>query len=243
MDEGWTRFVFDDLAVPFTTLHNKDFKGTKKEKLDLKAKYDVIVFADEDADMIKNGKPSPTSRYARYFRGMNIPPEYEGGIGKEGVEALKAFVEKGGILVTLNSATGLVFKDFTAPVSNALEKVDRSKFFCPTSLLKIKVDKSSPIGYGMPAEAAAMFSRSLAMSTRVPSGEWDRTVVASYPKEDILLSGWLVGEDQIARKAAVVDVKHKKGHIILIGFRCQHRAQSHGTYKFLLNALLYPQMD
>jgi hypothetical protein len=243
MDEGWTRFVFDDLAVPFTTLHNKDFKGTKKEKLDLKAKYDVIVFADEDADMIKNGKPSPTSRYARYFRGMNIPPEYEGGIGKEGVEALKAFVEKGGILVTLNSATGLVFKDFTAPVSNALEKVDRSKFFCPTSLLKIKVDKSSPIGYGMPAEAAAMFSRSLAMSTRVPSGEWDRTVVASYPKEDILLSGWLLGEDQIARKAAVVDVKHKKGHIILIGFRCQHRAQSHGTYKFLLNALLYPQMD
>ena len=243
MDEGWTRFVFDDLAVPFTTLHNKDFKGTKKEKLDLKAKYDVIVFADEDPDMIKNGNPSPTSRYARYFRGANIPPEYEGGIGKEGVDALKTFVEKGGILVTLNSATGLVFKDFTAPVSNALEKIDRSKFFCPTSLLKIKVDNSSPIGYGMPAEAAAMFSRSLAMSTRVPSGEWDRTVVASYPKEDILLSGWLVGEDQIARKAAVVDVKHKKGHIILIGFRCQHRGQSHGTYKFLLNALLYPQMD
>jgi hypothetical protein len=105
------------------------------------------------------------------------------------------------------------------------------------------LDNSTPIGYGMPAEAAAMFSRSLALSTRVPSGEWDRTVVASYPKEDILLSGWLLGEDQIARKAAVVDVKHKKGHIILIGFRCQHRAQSHGTYKFLLNALLYPQVD
>lgn len=243
MDEGWTRFVFDDLAVPFTTLHNKDFKGTKKKKLDLKAKYDVIVFSDENADMIKDGKPSPTSRSARYFRGMNIPPEYEGGIGKEGVEALKAFVEKGGILVTLNSATGLVFKDFEAPVSNALERVDRTKFFCPTSLLKIKVDNSSPIGYGMPAEAAAMFSRSLAMSTRVPSGEWDRTVVASYPKEDVLLSGWLLGEDQLARKAAVVDLKHNKGHIVLIGFRCQHRAQSHGTYKFLLNALLYPQMD
>ena len=243
MDEGWTRFVFDDLAVPFTTMHNKDFKGTKKKKLDLKAKYDVIVFSDENADMIKDGKPSPTSRSARYFRGMNIPPEYEGGIGKEGVEALKAFVEKGGILVTLNSATGLVFKDFEAPVSNALERVDRTKFFCPTSLLKIKVNNSSPIGYGMPAEAAAMFSRSLAMSTRVPSGEWDRTVVASYPKEDVLLSGWLLGEDQLARKAAVVDLKHNKGHIVLIGFRCQHRAQSHGTYKFLLNALLYPQMD
>jgi glutamine amidotransferase-like uncharacterized protein len=74
----------------------------------------------------------------------------------------------------------------------------------------------------------------------VPSGEWDRKVVASYPEENILLSGWLLGEDMIARKAAVVDVKYKKGHIILIGIRCQFRAQSHGTYKFLLNSLLYP---
>ncbi len=80
------------------------------------------------------------------------------------------------------------------------------------------------------------------MSTSVPrSVDWDRTVVASYPKEDILLSGWLLGEDVLARRAAVVDAKYKKGHIILIGFRCQHRAQSHGTYKFLLNAFLYPQ--
>ena len=92
----------------------------------------------------------------------------------------------------------------------------------------------------MPKEAAAMFSRSLAIRTRTPSVDWDRKVVASYPEDDILLSGWLLGEDTIARRAAVVDLKHKKGHIILIGFRSQFRAQSHGTYKFLLNSLLYP---
>ena len=248
MDEGWTRYVFDDLGVPYKTLHNKDFKppsknkkgkkAEKEEKVDLKAKYDVIVFASESADIIKSGKPSPTSRYARYY--SEGPPEYEGGIEKEGVEALKSFVEKGGILVTLNAACDLVFKEFKAPASNALERVDRSKFFCPTSLLKIKVDNKSPIGYGMPGEAAAMFSRSMAFNTRVPPAEWDRKVVASYPEEDILLSGWLLGEEALARKAAVVDTKYKKGHIVLIGFRCQFRAQSHGTYKFLLNSLLYP---
>lgn len=241
MDEGWTRYVFDDLGVPYTTLRNKDFKPTKKgkkeEKVDLKAKYDVIVFASESANVIK-GSPSPTARRGRPSTPM--PAEYEGGIGKEGVDALKSFVEKGGILVTLNSACELAFSEFQPPASNALEGVSRTQFFCPTSLLKIEVDNTTPIGYGMPHEAAAMFSRSMAIRTRTPSVEWDRKVVASYPEEDILLSGWLLGEETIARRAAVADMKFKKGHIILIGFRCQFRAQSHGTYKFLLNSLLYP---
>ncbi|MBE0461128.1 MAG: hypothetical protein IBX60_05800, partial [Candidatus Aminicenantes bacterium] len=237
MDEGWTRYVFDDLDIPYTTLHNKDFKGKKKSKANLREKYDVIVFADENADIIKEGKPSQDSPYRRYYE---FPPEYEGGIGKEGVEALKTFVEQGGICVTLNNACGLIFKEFKPPVRNALDRVDLNKFFCPSSILKINVDNKTPIGYGMPKEVGAMFSRSLALSTSIPSGEWDRTVVAHYPKEDMLLSGWLLGEDTIARKAAVVDTKYKKGHFILIGIRCQHRAQSHGTYKFLLNALLYP---
>lgn len=241
MDEGWTRYMFDDMGVPYTTLHNKDFKGTKKKKVNLNDKFDVIVFADENPEIIKTGKPDPKSPWARYF--TEGPPEYEGGIEKEGVEALKDFVEKGGILVTLNEACELAFKEFKIPAGNALERVDRNKFFCPTSILRIKVDNNSPIGYGLPTEAAAMFSDSLAISTRIPSGEWDRHVVASYPEDNILLSGWILGEDAIARKAAVVDTSYKKGHIILIGFRCQFRAQSHGTYKFLLNALLYPQGD
>ena len=241
MDEGWTRYVLDDLNIPFTTLHNQDFQSPGKKKLDLKENFDVIIFADEAAEIIKDGKPSPASPYARYF--TEGPPEYRGGIGKAGIDALKDFVARGGICVTLNSACGLILKEFNAPVTDTLEQVDRSKFFCPTSILKINVNNRSPIGYGMPEKASAVFSRSLGLSTRIPSGDWDRTVVASYPTDDVLDSGWLLGEEFIARKAAVVDARYKKGHIILIGFRCQHRAQSHGTYKFLLNALLYPETD
>ncbi len=239
MDEGWTRYMLDDMEIPYTTLHNKDFKGEKEKPVDLLQKFDVIVFADENSDIIKSGKPSPSSPYARYFSG-NIPPEYEGGIGKEGVEALKKFVEGGGILVTLNRACDLAFKEFTPPAQDALGRVSREQFFCPTSILRLKVDNTTPVGYGLPAEVGAVFSRSLAIRTRVPSGEWDRTVVASYPEDNVLMSGWLLGEDIIARNAAVVDLTYMKGHIVLIGIRCQHRAQSHGTYKFLLNALLYP---
>lgn len=241
MDEGWTRYVFDDLGIPYTTLHNKGFKDGKNKKRNLGTTFDVIVFSDEDPAVIIHGQRGSSTRYGS--SNGNYPPEYQGGIGREGVEALKTFVEQGGILVTLNSACGLAFDEFEVPARNAMERIDRNKFFCPGSILRVKVDNTSPIGYGMPNEAAIMFYRGMAIQTRVPTAGWDRGVVARFPDENILLSGWLSGEDEIARKAAVVDIQNKKGHIILIGFPCQHRAQSHGTYKFLLNALLYPEQN
>jgi hypothetical protein len=249
MDEGWTRYVFDDMAIPFKSLHNADIKGTKDAKPDLRADFDVIVFADENANTIKGTRPGTApgggaeSPMARQFRQSPVPPEYEGGIGQEGVDALKAFVEKGGRLVALNGASEFAITEFGAPARNSLSGVDRAKFFCPTSLLRILVDNETPIGYGMPKEAAAMFVNSLALDTFSPSYDWDRKVVAAYPEDEILMSGWLLGEEYLARKAAVVDTKWKDGRIILIGIRCQSRAQSHGTYKFLLNALLYPKAE
>jgi hypothetical protein len=250
MDEGWTRYVFDDLGIPYKTLHNADIKGTKEKKPDLRAEFDVIVFADENTNTIKGTRPAATpgapggaeSPMARTFRLSPMPPEYEGGIGQEGVDALKAFVEKGGRLVMLNRAVEFAISDFNAPARNALTGIERDKFFCPTSIIRILVDNEKPIGYGMPKEAAAMFVNSLALETFSPPYEWDRQVVAAYPEDEILMSGWLLGEQYLARKAAVVDTKWKEGRIILIGIRCQNRAQSHGTYKFLLNALLYPGM-
>jgi hypothetical protein len=239
MDEGWTRYIFDDLGVPYTTLHNADFKATKKAPLDLEARYDVIVFPSEYSEIIKSGKPDPASPWARYY--SDNPAEYEGGIGKEGVDALKKFVEGGGILVAMNEACDLPLKEFNMPVRNALEKIDPSKFFCPTSILKLQVDNTTPLGYGLPEETPAVFSGSVAMDTWVPiSGDWDRKVAASYAEEGVLMSGWLNGEEFISRKAAVVDARYKKGRVVLIGVACQMRAQSHGTYKLLLNALLYP---
>jgi hypothetical protein len=171
------------------------------------------------------------------------PPEYEGGIGQEGVDNLRAFVEKGGVVVTLNGACEFAIADFGAPARNALAGLDRTKFFCPTSILRLLVDNETPLGYGMPKEAAAVFANSLALDTFSPPFDWERKVVATYPDDNVLLSGWLLGEDNLTRKAAVVDTKYKDGRFILIGVRSQNRAQSHGTYKFLLNALLYPEKE
>lgn len=231
MDEGWTRFVFDEFGIPYSVLHAEDF-AAQRNVLD---KIDVLVFASEAEEIIVNNEPAANSPYARWY--TPNPPPYDKGIGKKGVDRVRAFVGRGGALIVLNEASDLVIRHFKPPVENALGKVQADKFFCPTSILRTSVDSTHPLGYGLSDSLAVVFSDSPAFQTRIPSGEWERTVVVRYPEKDLLLSGWLLGEKQLVRKAAVVELRYQKGIISMIGIRCQHRGQSHGTFKLLFNAL------
>jgi hypothetical protein len=81
----------------------------------------------------------------------------------------------------------------------------------------------------------------IAFATQAPGLEMDRWVLASYPTDprDILMSGWIRGEERLARRAAAVAMTYGKGKLVLLGFRAQHRAQTHGTFPFLFNAIYW----
>jgi glutamine amidotransferase-like uncharacterized protein len=106
-------------------------------------------------------------------------------------------------------------------------------------MLRIRMDRTHPLSYGMAAEEVAYFADSPAFQTSPTDTRVERRVVATYPdeSEDILVSGYLKGGDKLEKKAAVVEYKVGKGRIVLIGFRPQHRAQPHRTFKLLWNAL------
>jgi hypothetical protein len=65
-----------------------------------------------------------------------------------------------------------------------------------------------------------------------------RNAVAGLTGDDFWAPGWLLGEDRIANKAAAVSVKHGEGRVVMLGFRAQHRAQTHGTFKLVFNNLV-----
>jgi hypothetical protein len=152
---------------------------------------------------------------------------------------LKKWVQDGGTLVALDASADYVIRLFALPVRNVLDKVTEEDFHCPGSMLRIRLDVEHPMAYGMRPEEAAYFADSPAFQTSPSDARIGRQVVASYPEsdEDILISGYLKGAKRLEKRAAVVELTVGKGRIVLIGFRPQHRAQPHRTFKLLWNAL------
>ena len=63
------------------------------------------------------------------------------------------------------------------------------------------------------------------------------SIIARYPNENVLASGWLRGAEMMAGRAAVLSIDMDRGRVVLFGVRPQHRAQTHATFPLLFNAL------
>src|SRR3954467_12876689 len=227
MDEGWTRWVLEQYDFSLATLHNEDVRAGK-----LRGKFDVIILPDQAPRAIVEGAS-----------GQNVRPEYKGGIGDEGVSALKEFIAQGGTLVTLGAASDLAIERFGVPLKNLKAGLTRDQHFAPGTILKIEVDTAHPLAMGMPAETTGFYNNSPFFSVGEGFSTQKLSVIARYPNTDVVASGWLKGEDLMAGRAAVVSVDTTPGRIVLFGLRPQHRAQTHATFPLLFNALYLATAD
>ncbi len=234
IDEGWTRWLLEQFEFPYTTLMDGDIKkGGLRDRLDV-----VILPSDPTPFITGEGVEEWWKEHRPYWPVPVYPPEYRSGIGNEGAEALKKFVEEGGTLIAFNEACNFAIDSLGLKVRNVLADAPSTEFFCPGSTLRTRVDVCNPLGYGMPEESLIFFWDSPAFEI-LPSGFNERyEVIVSYPDRDILQSGWLIGEDRLRRRAAMVSAHFGEGRVVFIGFRVQHRAQTHGTFKLLFNSLL-----
>lgn len=237
MDEGWTRWVLEQYQFPLKSISTKEMKEQK-----LSDAFDVIVIPDMSKEVIIEGKRKPEEGAMKYF--VDFPPEFSGGIGKDGVKNLKEFVEQGGTLVAMASACDLVLDEFNVPVVNVLARAKSDEFNCPGALLRLHVNPEHPVTYGMPSEVPGFVNQRMAFQTTAPAAEMSRWVLAWYPdeSEDIPMSGWILGAEKLQRMVAAVAMTYGKGKIVLFGFRVQQRAQMEATFKLLFNSIHWGAM-
>jgi hypothetical protein len=219
MDEGWTRWVFDNWKVPYTSLVDSVVRAGK-----LKEQFDVIVLPDQSPREILEGLP------------VRYPAPYAGGLGAEGSDALRQFVSEGGTLVALNEASRFAVQALLLPVRNVLESVTDDEFYAPGSIFRLELDTTQSVARGLPRETIGWFQGGPAFEIL------DTTVaraVGRWPEDParVLLSGWVLHAERIAGKAALVEVRQGSGRVLLFGFRPQYRGQTIATYALLFNGL------
>lgn len=235
MDEGWTRWMLEQHDFDLDTLHSNDIIGK-----DL-SKYSAIIIPDQSVTRIMHGFPEG-----------HMPEKFTGGLGLEGSISLHNYADQGGVIIAFDRASDYIIKQFGLPIQNVIEGINTNKFFIPGSLVRINTDTSNPLAFGMQEETAASFSRSRAFKVvqksmkgeggfedteRVPMPEVN--VISRYAEEDILMSGWAMGEEKyLKKKIAVAEMSVGEGNVVLFGFRPQFRGQPRGTYKMIFNSIL-----
>jgi hypothetical protein len=217
MDEGWTRYAFDTFNVPYSSLKDQAVKAGN-----LDSKYDVIVLPSQRGREIIEGNASGS-----------LPAEYTGGIGETGVSNLKEFVNRGGTMLCFDASCQLPIEQFHLPIKNQLESLKSSDFYCPGSIVALELDNKNPITATLPTSLPGYFINSSAFSTTDGSVR----VVARYAKDNVLLSGWLLGEDKLRGQIALAEVPFGKGRVVLFAFRPQHRGQTWATLPLIWNSI------
>ncbi len=233
MPSGWTRWIFEGFEIPFKVVYAPELDAG-----DLREKFDVIVFVDGaiPARDQRAGGPDPSG----------IPAEYRHMLGEVTVATtvpqLRTFLEEGGRIVTIGSSTALA-RHLGLPVRNHLmqrtpegeKPLTGEQYFVPASVLRVRVDNTQPLAYGMPDQVDVLFDESPVLA--FDSGAAGLRRVAWFDTKAPLRSGWAWGQHYLEGGVAAAEAQVGKGRLFLFGPEILWRSQPHGTYKFLFNAL------
>jgi hypothetical protein len=111
-------------------------------------------------------------------------------------------------------------------------------FYCPGSLLVNEFDPTHPVAWGMPDRWPVFFEGDDAFRLR-PAFGVETAVAARYPRENILASGWLLGEEYLRDQANVVSFRVGNGYVVTYGSQIDFRTQPRATFKLLFNAIYH----
>ncbi|MGA8730934.1 MAG: M14 metallopeptidase family protein [Terracidiphilus sp.] len=247
---GWIRWLLDQYEFQYQVVYPKTLDAG-----DLKDRFDVIVFSNDA--FCRGGCGEPRIDNGGWGQKIpdDIPDEYKawlGGISEQKtIPQLKTFVEQGGAVVAIGSSATMAGL-LDVPLTNYLVEagpdgkelpLPDAKFFIPGALLKLNIDDTQPLAFGMPRVVDVMYDNSSMFKLLPDTKEGHASTVGWFSGPNVLDSGWARGQSYLTGGTAIAEGKVGKGTVSLIGPEVTFRGQSSGTFKLLFNALYLNSMQ
>jgi hypothetical protein len=243
MPSGWVRYLFEHFEFPFELVFPKAL-----DEGNLAARYDALVFMD---GAIRSPAGMRRGTTALQPRPENIPEEDRALLGRvtqeKTVPQLRKFIEAGGDVVTVGGSTGLA-EMLGLPVKSALTErgpdgvehaLPREKFYVPGAVLRATLDTSNPLAYGFNGTVDVFFDNDPVYKFALDALSKGLSPVAWFAGPESLRSGWAWGQQYLNGGVAIAEADIGEGKLFLLAPEVAFRAQPHGTFKFLFNAIDY----
>ncbi|MFC0205727.1 M14 family zinc carboxypeptidase [Novosphingobium soli] len=241
---GWLRYAFDQQGIDYDLVY--------KERLrqgNLRADFDVIILPNQGRstkdivfDLPMQGKPLPYTKTEKYrFSGdYGASEDIRGGMGLEGLMALRQFVEQGGTLITTGNASAVPVQ--FGLVDDITTSAPPKDFYAPGPIVSAKVLKpESPIFYGYQGDL---------VDAKMPVRWADNTLYAvpERLKGEVLMefpggkagvmSGFMREAEAVKDRPAIINVPRGNGRILMFATNPIWRWQNFGEFRMLYNAML-----
>jgi hypothetical protein len=221
---GWTRLVLEQFEFPYTVVYPRTLDSD-----DFRDRFDVLILAADATFAANEARPV-----------RNVPPEYVDRVGSltttVTVPRLKAFIEGGGNVLALGSASNLGTL-LGLPISNAVANLPRTRFYVPGSILRARVEKENPITFGLSENVDLFFDRNPSFTLDENARRSGVRSLAWFESDKSLRSGWALGQENLKDTSAVVEASVGAGKLVLFGPNILFRAQPHGVFKLLFNGI------
>ncbi len=237
MPSGWTRWLFEQFDFDFELVFAPELDAGN-----LNDKFDVLVF-------MSSAIPSAAGGGGGRRGGGPVPPEYADRVGSvtadQTIPQLREFVENGGTLIAIGNSAMNLTDHFDLPIENhlvertpqgAVTSLGNEKFYVPGSVLEVQVDNTDPLAWGM-GDTADVFFRSSPVFRLRPGAEAAGVSAVAWFGAQPLRSGWAWGETFLEDGIVAISANVGSGTVILFGPEINFRAQPHGTFKLLFNAI------
>ena len=234
---GWTRWLFEQFEFPYQVVYPQTLNQGG-----LRNQYDVLIFVT-DAIPESDGGGGGFEIFGS--APAEVPAEYRDRLGeitvKETVPQLLEFLEEGGTILTVGTSVALA-RHAGLPLTNHLvdgagAPLTEEEYYIPGTVLRVHVDNSRPVAWGLNDQVDVFFDRSPVLRLQPAAVGAGVTPLAWFDSDAPLRSGWAWGQHHLNGGLAMAEAKVGNGNLFMFGPEITNRGQPHGTFKLLFNGI------